>query len=66
MEDKNAVLAALKALGEKIIALEEERDSQKLFREIAESKVAGLEAENAKLIHKLDEVRAYVAKMEGK
>lgn len=66
MEEKNAVLAALKALGEKIIALEEERDSQKLFREIAESKVAGLEAENAKLIHTLDEVRAYVARMEGK
>ena len=66
MEEKNAVLAALKALGEKIIALEEERDSQKLYREIAESKVAVLEAENAKLIHTLDEVRAYVARMEGK
>lgn len=66
MEEKNAVLAALKALGEKIIALEEERDSQKLFREIAENKVVVLESENSKLIHKLDEVRAYVARMEGK
>ena len=66
MEEKNAVLAALKALGDKIITLEEERDSQKIFREIAENKVEALEIENAKLSRKLDEVRAYIARMEGK
>lgn len=66
MEEKNAVLAALNALGEKIIALEEECNSQKLFRDIAEDKVKTLQAENDKLIRKLDEVRAYIARMEGK
>ena len=66
MEEKNAVLAALKALGDKIIALEEERDSQKLFREIAEDKVAKLEAENDKLNRLLANVHSYVERMEGK
>lgn len=64
MEEKNAVLAALKALGEKIIALEEERDSQKLFREIAEDKVAKLQVENDKLNRLLANVHSYVERME--
>lgn len=66
MEEKNAVLAALKALGEKIIALEEERDSQKLFRELAEDKVKALQAENDKMNRMLADVHAYIERMEGK
>ncbi len=64
MEEKNAVLAALKALGDKIIALEEERDTQKMYREIAESKVAKLEAENDKLNRTLASVHSYMDRME--
>ena len=66
MDEKNAVLAALNALGEKIIALEEERDSQKLFREIAENKVEVLQHENEQLHCKLSEVRDYIKRMEEK
>ena len=66
MDEKNAVLAALKALGDKIIALEEERDSQRLFREIAENKVEVLQVENDKLARKLADVHAYIERMEGK
>ena len=66
MEEKNAVLAALKALGEKIIALEEERDSQKLFRELAEDKVKVLQAENDKLNRMLADVQHFIERMEGK
>lgn len=66
MEEKNAVLAALKALGDKIIALEEECDTQKLFREIAEDKAAKLEAENNKLNRMLADVQHYIERMEGK
>lgn len=65
MEEKNAVLAALNALGEKIIALEDERDTQKMYREIAENKLEVLQAENDKLHRKLEEVHAYIARMEG-
>ena len=65
MEEKNAVLAALKALGDKIISLEDERDTQKMFREIAEEKVEVLQSENEKLNRMLAEVRAYVARLEG-
>lgn len=65
MEEKNAVLAALKALGDKIIALEEERDTQKMFREIAENKVEVLEVENAKLNRMLTDVQTYIERMEG-
>lgn len=64
MDEKNNVLAALKALGEKIIALEEECNSQKLFREIAEDKAAKLQAENDRLNRKLEEVHAYIKRME--
>lgn len=63
MEEKNAVLAALKALGEKIISIEEERDSQKTWREIAENKVRELTAENDKLNRKLAEVQNYIERM---
>lgn len=66
MEEKNAVLAALKALGDKIIALEEERDTQKLYREIAENTVKTLQAENEKLNHTVEDVHSYVARMEEK
>lgn len=66
MEEKNAVLAALKALGDKIIALEEERDSQKLFREIAEDKASKLEAENNRLNRMLADVQHFIERMEGK
>ena len=66
MEEKNTVLAVLKALGEKIIALEEERDSQKLFRDLAEDKVKTLQAENDKLNRLLANVHSYVERMEGK
>lgn len=65
MEEKNAVLAALKALGDKIIALEEERDSQRMWREIAESKVEVLQAENDKLNRTLTDVQHYIEQMEG-
>lgn len=66
MEEKNAVLAALKALGDKIIALEEERDSQKLFREIAEDKLEVLQTENEKLNSMLADVQHYIERMEEK
>ena len=66
MNEKNAVLAALKALGEKIIALEDERDTQKMHREIAESKVAVLQAENDRLKRTVESVQSYVDEMEVK
>lgn len=66
MNEKNAVLAALKALGEKLIALEDERDTQKMHREIAESKVKLLQAENDKLKRTLASVQSYVDEMEEK
>lgn len=66
MEEKNYVLATLKALGEKIIALEEERDTQKMWREIAENKVEVLQTENDKLNRMLADVHAYVDRMEEK
>jgi hypothetical protein len=62
MEEKNAVLAALKALGDKIIALEEERDTQKMYREIAETKIEVLETENEKLRNKLYAVETFIEK----
>lgn len=65
MEEKNAVLAALKALGDKIITLEDERDTMKLYRDIAEDKIAKLEAENAAMRHKLCQVNDYIESMEG-
>ena len=64
MEEKNYVLATLKALGEKIIALEEERDTQKMWREIAENKVEVLQTENDKLNRILANVQNYVDRME--
>lgn len=64
MEEKNSVLAALKALGDKIIALEDERDTQKMYREIAENKVEVLQAENDKLNRKLADVQHYIERME--
>lgn len=66
MEEKNAVLAALKALGDKIIALEEERDTQKMYREIAENKLEVLQTENDRLHRTLASVQAYVDRMEEK
>ena len=66
MDEKNAVLAALNALGEKIIALESERDTQKMFREIAESKVEQLQAENDRLNRTLTRVQNYADRMEEK
>lgn len=66
MEEKNAVLAALKALGDKIIALEEECSAEKLYRELAENKVEALKAENEKLNRMLADVQHYIERMEGK
>lgn len=64
MDERNAILAALNALGEKIIALESERDTQKMFREIAESKVEQLQAENDRLNRTLTRVQNYADRME--
>lgn len=66
MDERNAILAALNALGEKIIALESERDTQKMFREIAESKVEQLQAENDRLNRTLTRVQNYADRMEEK
>lgn len=66
MEEKNSVLAVLKALGDKIIALEEELDTQKMWREIAENKVEVLQTENNKLNNMLTDVHAYIDRMEEK
>lgn len=64
MEEKNAVLAALEALGDKIISLEEERDTQRMYREIAETKIEVLQTENDKLNRMLANVQHYVDQME--
>ena len=64
MGERNAVLAALNALGEKIIALESARETQKMYREIAESKVATLQAENDRLNRTLARVQNYADRME--
>ena len=64
MEEKNSVLAALKALGDKIISLEDERDTQRMYREIAESKLEVLQAENNKLNRTLADVQHYIEQME--
>lgn len=64
MEEKNAVLAALEALGDKIISLEEERDTQRMYREIAETKLEALQTENDKLNRMLANVQHYVDQME--
>ena len=64
MEEKNSVLAALKALGDKIISLENERDTQQMYREIAESKLEVLQAENDKLNRMLADVQHYIERME--
>lgn len=66
MEEKNAVLTALKALGDKIIAVEEERDTHKFYREIAEEKVEVLQAENNKLNRMLADVHSYIERLEEK
>lgn len=66
MEEKNSVLAVLKALGDKIIVLEEELDTQKMWREIAENKVTELQTENNKLNSMLTEVHTYIDRMEEK
>lgn len=62
--EKNAVLAALKALGDKIITLEDELDTQKMYREIAESKLEVLQTENDKLNRMLANVQNYVDRIE--
>lgn len=64
MEEKSAVLAVLKALGDKIIALEEYRDTEKMFREIAENKLEALQAENDRLSRMLADVQTYVDRLE--
>lgn len=66
MEEKNSVLAVLKALGDKIIVLEEELDTQKMWREIAENKVEVLQTENDKLNRMLADVHAYADRLEEK
>lgn len=66
MEEKNPAFAVLKALGDKIIALEEERDTQKLYREIAENKLEAVQAENNRLQQMLADVPKYVDRMEEK
>ena len=66
MEEKNAVLTALKALGEKINSLEYERDTQKMYREIAENKLKVLQTENDRLNRMLADVQGYIERMEEK
>lgn len=66
MEEKNSVLAVLKVLGDKINVLEEELDTQKMWREIAENKVTALQTENNKLNSMLTEVHTYIDRMEEK
>lgn len=59
MDELTGMLTAINALGEKINTLEDEL-------RFSGYRVENLEAENAALKKKLDEVKSYIVRMEGK
>lgn len=65
MEEINGIEAVMKVLGEKIILLESDLKYAKLYSENAERHAAQLAEENTKLVHKLDEVKHYIDRMEA-
>lgn len=66
MEEKNALIAAFEALGEKISRLERELELANMCKETAQNKATRLEGENEQLRKKLDSVNDYIKEMEGK